>query len=40
MDFETLAIDCIFTTIHIEMELPVPVYQVSPFLGNQGILTY
>lgn len=38
LDYEGLEIDCIFSTIPLDnMPLPVPIYQVSPFLDNQEI---
>lgn len=37
LDFKGLEIDCIFSTIPLEMPLPVPVYQVSPFLDSQEV---
>jgi len=40
LDFKGLKIDYVFTTIPLNMTLPVPIYEVSLFLDNQEISNY
>lgn len=37
LDYKGLEIDCIFSTIPLDMPLPVPIYHVSPFLDSHEV---